>query len=348
MAAYARPMPSYALAGSGTMAAIWAQVIATTPGHDLRAVASRQHEHAVRLASAYRCAAVEPEHLAAADVVVVASAPPAHCDDALRAAADGAAVVVEAPLCTTLADADLMVDAAADGARLAYGEHLLFAPLVRDALRRVAALGPFDYLEARVLQQRPIRRSAFDAGWGGGVLFDLGAHALAVLLTAAGTDRPVSVQARLDPMRPDADAVDDQATVELTFASGARGTLELSWRAPTPQWSLQVATPASAFRLELLPDPHLEQLGVDLPRPPRRRPELEPAQLETFGYLDHLLETGDELAGGADPYVPVGLGRYVLDVLCGAYRSARTGAAEPLPFTGDRRRTPWQLWRTGP
>lgn len=339
-------MPSYALAGSGTMAAIWAHVITAEPGHELVAVAGPRRDHAERLASAYRVLAVEPAELAAtADVVVVASAPAAHCDDALRAAAAGAGVLVEAPLCTTLAEADLIVDATEQGARIAYGEHLLFAPLVRDALRRIRATGPFDHLDARVLQQRPIRRSALDGTWGGGVLFDLGAHALAVVLMVAGEDRPASVRATLEPMRPDTSAVDDRAELELRFASGARAALELSWRATAPQWDLQVANRSGALRVELLPDPHLEQLGVDLPRPPRRRPGLEPAQLETFGYLDQLVETGAELAAGVAPYASARLGRYVLDVLCAAYRSAGTGVAEALPFTGDRRRTPWQLWR---
>jgi hypothetical protein len=35
----------------------------------------------------------------------------------------------------------------------------------------------------------------------------------------------------------------------------------------------------------------------------------------------------------------------VLDVVCAAYQSARTGEPESLPFTGRRDLTPLQLWR---
>ena len=224
-------------------------------------------------------------------------------------------------------------------------ESLLFAPLVRDAIERARALGRFSSLQLRVLTQAPVRRTALDAQWGGGVLFDLGVHPLAVLLTLAGEDRPVSVRARLAPAGTGLHAVDDLADVELVLRSGARCTVELSWRATQPQWDLQLATPTSTLRLELQPDPHVEQLGVDLPRPPRRHRGVEPAQLEVFGYLDQVVETAADLAAGRPPYVDVRFGRAVLDVLCAAYRSAGTGVPEPLPFTGDRTRTPWQLWR---
>ncbi|MEZ5233828.1 MAG: Gfo/Idh/MocA family protein [Acidimicrobiia bacterium] len=339
-------MPSYALAGSGTSAAIWAQTITSLDGHELRSVHGGRADHAERLAAGYGAAVGGHDDLGrGVDVAVVASAPPAHAADALRAVGNGAAALVEAPLCATLTDADALVEAVAAGAHVAAAEHLLFSPLVRDAVRRVRELGPLSSMQVRVLQQPPVRRTALDARWGGGVLFDLGAHPLAVLLTMVGTDRPVSVSARLAQADTSVHAVDDLADVRLQLASGARCALELSWRASEPQWDLQVATPASTLRLELLPDPHVEQLGVDLPRPPRRHRGVEPAQLEVFGYLDQVVEHAADLAAGRPPYVDVHLGRYVLDVICAAYRSAGTGEPEPLPFTGPRDRTPWQLWR---
>ena len=61
--------------------------------------------------------------------------PPAqHAEHALAAVAAGAGVLVEKPLCTTLADADRLVAAAAGGATLAYAENLVHAPAVQLAL----------------------------------------------------------------------------------------------------------------------------------------------------------------------------------------------------------------------
>lgn len=339
-------MPTYALAGSGTSAAVWAQTITSLPGHELRSVHGRRAEHADRLARAYGAVAADPLELGrGVDVAVVASAPPAHAEDARRAAGNGAAVLIESPLCARLSEADELVALADAGARLQVAESLLFAPLVRDAVERARALGRFDSLQLRVLSQAPVRRTALDAEWGGGVLFDLGVHALAVLLTVAGEDRPVSVQARLAAAGTGHHAVDDLADVRLVLRSGAVCTVELSWRAQDPQWDLQLATPTSTLRLELLPDPHAEQLGVDLPRPPRRHRGIEPAQLEQFGYLDQVVETAADLSAARRPYVDVRFGRAVLDVVCAAYRSAGRGTPEALPFDGDRTRTPWQLWR---
>lgn len=345
-------MPSYAVVGSGAMAAVWAGILgamdAVAPGPNprLAAVGSRAPAQAAAFARPYRVRGERREEaLGGAALAVIASAPRHHAEDALLALQAGAAALIEAPLCRTLAEADALVAAADAGASLAYGANLLFAPLVRDAIDRVARLGALHYLEARVHHRPPQRWSAQGEQWGGGTLFDVGPHPLAVLLTLAGADHPVSVQAwlgRAPSTR--ADGGDDEARVELRLASGARAVLELNGRADAALWDLQVAAEHSVLRLELQPDPHLEQLGVDLPRPPRRYGGVEPAQLELFGYLDQALESEPELGAGRAPYVGVRFGRYVLDVICAAYRSAGTDSPEPLPFGGPRHRSPWELW----
>ncbi len=341
-------MARFALAGTGAMAAVWAQLLSVLDGHRLDAVSSRDTGRAEHLARAYSARPVALADLAdAGEIVVVAGAPATHAGDALQAVRAGAATIVEAPLSTTLAEADELLAAVASGARVAYAENLLFAPLVREALHRARTLGPIQYLEARVVQKPSRRWSRANAAWGGGALFDLGVHPLAVMLTLAGADHPVSVRARFERRASSMiDAVEDLAVVDLQFASGGRGSLTVSTRADTPQWDLQLATSTSALRLELLPDPHLELHGVDLPRPPRRFPGVELDQLETFGYLDQLWENGRDLTvASATPWLGAAFGRYVLDVICGSYCSAGTGQAEPLPFRGPRGLTPWQLWR---
>jgi predicted dehydrogenase len=338
-------MPTFALAGSGRMASVWAHAIGQLPGHQISHVASRDPERARARAAEIGARACRYEELpAGADVVVVATPPAAHADQALAAVRAGAGVVIEKPLATTLLDADRLVAAADGGGRIAYAENLLFSPYVRDAVGRARQLGPIVHLEARSLQARPTWGDFLTEGWGGGVLFDLGVHPLAVVLVAAGDDRPVAVSARLDgsPDHP----TDEWAEVWLTFASGLRARVEASWRAETAVWDMQAASEHSVVRLELLPEPHVEQLGEDLPHP-RRRHAAEPPHLEQFGYLDQVVELGMELTSGSTPYVDAHFGRFVLDVVCAAYRSAATGAPESLPFTGPRDCTPLELWRAG-
>ncbi len=330
------------------MATLWAQVLALLDGHHLEAVGSRAPDRVPRLAATFSARQAELAELGQlAEIVVVASAPPNHASDVLAAIRAGAAAVVETPLCTTLADADALVAAVAVGARVAYGENLLFAPLVREALHLAADLGPLRYLEARVAQKPSRRWSNQNASWGGGALFDVGSHPLAIMLTLAQQDQPVAVQARFERRVSSApDAVEDLAEVQLQFASGARGYLMVSTTAEDPQWDLQVATEDSTLRLELLPHPHLELHGVDRPSRPRRFEGIEPSQLETFGYLDQAWENGRDLLLHPGPaWLGATFGRYVLDVVCAAYRSAGSGHPETLPFSGPRHLTPWQQWQ---
>src|SRR5690606_2420747 len=142
-------------------------------------IASRRPANAQKLAKDLGARAVTYDDLpAGADVVVVATPPSCHAADALRVVRAGATALVEKPLCTTLAEADVLA-AEADG-RLVYAENLAFAPVVERALELMGALGPLVHLEVRSLQGRPDWGDFLTAGWGGGALFDLGVHPLAV------------------------------------------------------------------------------------------------------------------------------------------------------------------------
>ena len=77
-------------------------------------VASRTPARAAERAAQVGGRAVTYDELpAGADVVLVATPPARHASDALAALAAGAAVIVEKPLATTLAEADALVEAAA-------------------------------------------------------------------------------------------------------------------------------------------------------------------------------------------------------------------------------------------
>ncbi|RPI07458.1 MAG: hypothetical protein EHM63_07755, partial [Actinobacteria bacterium] len=96
-----------ALAGAGWIAAVHG-LAAKQLGLTITHVASRHREKAQQMAARAGAVACGYDDLpAGADVVVVCSAPQCHAAHALHAVAAGARVVVEKPLCTTLADADL-------------------------------------------------------------------------------------------------------------------------------------------------------------------------------------------------------------------------------------------------
>lgn len=339
-AATDRTAPSIALAGAGYIAVVHA-LAARSAGLSVRAVASRGAS-ARHLAGELDVARVSLDALpAGADVLVVATPPESHAELAVRGLDAGARVLVEKPLCVDLEQADRLVEAAetAEGAGsvLRCAENLLHAPSWRALMDRRAVLGTLTHLSLRTMQPPP--------DWGhfahplvhGGVLFDLGPHPIALALAAAA-EPVVSVQARLGSGRED--GADDEASVQLRFASGLVATIELSWRAAEVVWDLQAASPTGVLRLELLPELRLEHDGDGVEVPSRH--DVVDARLEQFGYVDQLRS----IAGLDDgPGQSAADARSVLELITAAYAAAGSGDEVPLPFSGRRDRSPMSWWR---
>ena len=163
-------------------------------GVEVASVASRSTERASTLAEKFRATAVTYADLPGdADIVVVATPPQCHAADAIRLLDAGAAVLLEKPLCRTLEEADRLVAAAArHGGRLLYAENLAYAPIVQRMIALAPRVGALTHLEVRTLQGLPTWGAFTTDEWGGGALFDLGVHPLAIALllaNAAGARR---------------------------------------------------------------------------------------------------------------------------------------------------------------
>lgn len=337
-------MADYALAGAGWISAVHALAVDAQRDGRVVAVASRTHESAAARVAQCGGEVVAYEDLpAGADIVIVATPPDRHAIDALRAMAAGAAVVVEKPLCTTLDDADRLVRVVEAGGMLTYAENLLFAEPTSRALSEIATLDPLTHLAARAMQPLPTWGDFTRRHWGGGVLFDLGVHPLALVVRAASPGRPASVRARFDTS---ADVeVEDRASVELTFTTGLTATVEVSWREDTPVWDLQAASDGGVVFFEMLPQLTLERSGepIELPPPPESD---HPPQLDQFGYVEQLREAEAAWRRSTSPAVSdVRLGRQLLEIVCAAAQSARTGDEVPLPYRGPRDLPPVEIWR---
>ncbi len=341
-------MTDYALAGAGWISAVHALAIHAQRDGRVVAVASRTDESARARVEQAGGEVVAYEDLpAGADIVIVATPPGRHAVDALRAMAAGAAVVVEKPLCTTLDDADRLVRVVDAGGMLTYAENLLYADAVSRALAEIASLGPLTHLTARALQPRPTWGEFTRRHWGGGVLFDLGVHPLALVIRAAGMARPVGVRAAFESS--DDIEVEDRASVQLRFDSGLTASVEVSWCDPEPVWDLQAASDRGAVVLELQPEVVLERNGepVELPEP---SPDVDhPPLLDQLGYVEQLRDAEMAWRSHRSSAVSdVHFGRDVLEVVCAASLSARSRTETPLPYAGPRDRAPIELWRPDP
>ncbi|MFM2076229.1 MAG: hypothetical protein RJA49_119 [Actinomycetota bacterium] len=335
-----------ALHGAGMIAV--AHAAATQHlGHQLVAVASRTPERAAKVAAQFGTTATTYDALPGeADIVVVASPPQCHAADAIRYLDAGAAVLLEKPLCRTLDEADRLVEAAArHGGRLLYAENLAYAPVVQRMVANAGLVGRVTNLEVRSLQGLPGWGAFTTDEWGGGALFDLGVHPLAVamlLANAVGEGRVTAVDATLRGGT--GHGSDEHADVHLHFASGFSAHVVSSWQAgPEPLWDVQLAGDTGVLRAELLPVPRLEHNGDEVALPAAGGPL---AVLDQLGYAGQLRALVDDLGAGREPVMSAAFGREVLQVVLAGYESAGIGGeAVPLPFRGPRDRTPLQLWR---
>jgi myo-inositol 2-dehydrogenase/D-chiro-inositol 1-dehydrogenase len=333
-----------AFAGAGWIAAVHGYAVDHVPGLRISRVASRDPARAAAAAERVGAKPCTYDELpGGADGVVVCTPPAQHLGHARQAIAGGAGVLIEKPLCTTLAEADELVAAAEGGARIAYAENLVHAPIVRLALAHSSHLHGIDLVHVRALQSRPTWGNFLTEAWGGGVLFDLGVHPLAVALLLAAPAVPSEVSATLDgaPDHP----VDEHAEVQLHFDTGLLARVTASWRGgESATWDAQVSAPDGVIRLELLPEVLLERNGTEVTLP--GIPEGVPRQLEELGYLAQMESFALDLQQDREPELGAAFGRRILDVVCAAYASAGQGGAwVGLPFTGPRDRTPLQLWR---
>jgi predicted dehydrogenase len=335
---------SLAFAGAGWITAIHGLAAGTVPDLTVVHVASRRGLSAGRRAEQTGAVVCHYDDLpGGADAVLVATPPALHRQEAERAVDGGALALVETPLAATLADADAIVALAARG-QVAYGENLVHSPAAAEAVSACRRIGTLTHLEVRFAQGRPDwSEHRHDPSWGGGALFDLGVHAVAVALLMAAPAHVVAVEkAELDAGR--GLEVDDDAAVTLAFDTGLRAEVRATWRAAAPTWDAQAASATGAVRLELVPDASVELNGAPLRVPPAPGTAVSP-QLHHLGYIGQLEALAADVESGRPPRSSAALGRLVLEVVCAAYEAARTGDRTPLPYAGPRDLTPHEIWQ---
>jgi predicted dehydrogenase len=163
--------------------------------------------------------------------------------DAARAGKD---ILCEKPLCTSLVEADRIVEAVqAAGVLYQSAHNQLFLPCVREAKRRIEA---GDIGEMRWLRSQDCfvaKPDGFAGKWradvktqGGGELIDTGYHPTYRLLHLASSE-VVGVRASMGRfMQPIGG--EDTALVQVRFANGALGEILSSWAMSNPYGSHQI------------------------------------------------------------------------------------------------------------
>lgn len=225
--------PRLALVGCGVVAETGHLPALRQIGHRPALLVEPDRERAERLAAEFDVPATAADHRAvagAADAAVVAVPARFHAPIAAELLAHGVHVLVEKPMAPSFGECSAIVDAAREGdAVLAVGLMRRFLAASQWTKARLAegVLGDvtsFDFRDGVAFSWPASTDSLFRRETsGGGVLMDIGPHALDQLLWWLGPVREVEyVDDALG-------GVEADCRLSLEMESGARGTVELSW-----------------------------------------------------------------------------------------------------------------------
>ena len=207
-----------AVIGVGHLGRHHARLLAATAGVELVAVVDTAAGRAAEVASQHGGDALEDwrDVRGRVDAVTIAVPTESHAEIAVGCIEAGAAVLVEKPLASSVADATRVVDAAArHGVVCAAGHSERFNPAVAAALPHIRDPR---FVEVHRLGAFPDRSLDVD------VIFDLMIHDLDLLLATVGSD-VVSVEAvGVNVLTPKTDI----ANARLRFASGCIANLTAS------------------------------------------------------------------------------------------------------------------------
>src|SRR6478735_1209564 len=338
------------LVGSGFIAEAHFEGFAHVPAAAVQGVASPTPGNAARFAEKrgiprhhtdYRALIEQPD----VDVICIGAPNDLHRDVCVAAASAGKHVICEKPLARTLADADEMLAACRDaGVLLMYAEELCFAPKYVRAKELVAqgALGRVYMVQQGEQHFGPHADWFWDVNRsGGGVLMDMGCHAVEFARWIYGKPAAESVTAELGTyVHGERTRGEDHAIATVRFAGNRVGLIETSWaKRGGMDDRAEIFGSEGVTYVDLLRGSSLHTYseggyGYAVEKAPDTRGWTFTMFEELWNYgfpqeMRHFVEcvqhSGTPLETGED-------GRAVLEILYGMYRAAATAGRVALPL----------------
>ena len=285
---------------------------------------------------------------AAADVIDICLPNYLHYSACMKAAAAGKHIIIEKPIAMTLCEADAMVaECKKRGLKLMYAEELCFAPKYERvrALVESGAVG-----EVYELKQAE-KHSGPHSAWfynkeesGGGVMMDMGCHALAWFRWMTKNNPVNSVMACMKTvLHKNITDCEDNSIVIVEFENGVVGVAEDSWaRHGGMEDRIEVYGTKGASYADLFQGSSALTFSLEGYDYAAEKAALstgwsftmfEEAFNQGFPHeLRHFVECVRE---DKQPCVTGDDGRAVLEIVYAAYESARTGRRVALPFDAD-------------
>jgi predicted dehydrogenase len=350
------------LIGSGFISSIHAEALKSCADAELLAVASPTPGKAENFARKQGI----PHHFAdyrkllemrEVKLVLIGIPNDLHCKVTVDSAAAGKHIVLEKPMCLNLAEADRMLAACRQAkVKFMYAEELCFAPkYVR--LKRLldcGALGHPVLVKQSEKHDGPHAPHFWDVNRsGGGVMMDMGCHAIEFFRWMLGRPPVTSVYAHMSTLvHHDKTQGDDNAILILEFANGAMAVAEESWtKLGGMDDRAEVHGSKGVAYADLLHGNSIEtysSVGYDY--------AVEKAgstvgwsftiyeEIWNYGFVQEMAHFVECVKHDKQPLVTGEDARAVMEVLFAAYESAGTGRKVKLPFKTDAAK-PFDLWK---
>jgi len=351
-----------ALLGAGFIAEIHMESYKRfVPEAEVVAVYTRNAEKAKKFASEHGIAASYDNidtllKETACDVVDICLPNFLHHDAVMKAAKAGRHVIIEKPLCLTLEEADEMISAMAKtGKKFMYAEELCFAPKYERVRKRVGegAGGNVYMLKPAETHSGPHSRWFYDVEQaGGGVMMDMGCHALAWFRWMMGNRKVKSVYAHMNTFfHGKITRGEDHSITLVEFDNGVICEAEDSWaKHGGMDDRIEVYGDGGVAYADLFIGNasvtySVNGYGYAMEKAGSTKGWSFTIFEEAFnqGYpheLKHFIECVRE---DKKPLVTAEDGKAVLEIIYAAYESARTGKKVELPFA-PKVKKPVDLW----
>ena len=211
------------LIGAGRWGRNYIRTITEIEGAQLTRLATSNQENHALVDSDCRLSVDWRDVLEASDLdgVIVATPPNVHAEIADAAIAAGLPVLVEKPLTLDCAEADSLLEKARAKNALVMVNHThVYSPAFRELSRRAHDLGPLRRIKTEAGKWGPFRNDV-------GVLWDWGAHDLAMCLTLAG-DVPSEIKVDRLNSQTTEDGLGETYSLQFQFPSTLTADIEIS------------------------------------------------------------------------------------------------------------------------
>jgi myo-inositol 2-dehydrogenase / D-chiro-inositol 1-dehydrogenase len=279
-----------------------------------------------------------------------------HADACIRAAKAGKHIIIEKPLAVTLEEADAMIDACRKAnVKLMYAEELCFAPKYERVrhLVKEGAVGDVYMLKQSEKHSGPHTDWFYDVDLaGGGVLMDMGCHAMEWFRWMLGNAKAKSVYASMSTVyHKDRTKGEDNSVVIIEFENGVTAVAENSW---AKHGGMDDRSEVHGTGGVIYADLFMGNSAISYSKHGYGY-AMEKADTtvgwsftvfeEVFnqGYPHELKHFVDCVRNNKQPLVTGEDGRVVLEILYAAYASAGQGKKIMLPFKADVKK-PIDLW----